>query len=222
MRGGRHRPVSRGAVTRHQVLPPNPDTRFCRPISIRRLGRAARKEYKWQQLRPGTVSARNAHATSHPCARTSGNSPAGRTRSKRGLDCPFLGPRRPHRATAFATAPQPRPQRTRHFVLRPTASASVPDLHRGGHPIAPPAPHLGRGLGARAVAPALSQGPPPGRTHAAALVPARGADPGTQRPPDGSKFLLPRATAPRGLANGCGRSSRVAQRHTGLLAADRG
>jgi len=170
------------------------------------------------------TSARNAHATSHSRARAPGHCPTGPTRAKRQPDCAVFGPRPPHRASIAAAPAHARPKRPRRFVPQPALPAlvPVPRLSRGGRTIAPRPSHLGRGLGARAVAPTLSCRPHPGRTHATAMVPACGADPGAQRPPLGAQFLLPRATAPRRLANGRCRPSRFAERHTGLLAAHRG
>jgi hypothetical protein len=188
------------------------------------LGHSCSKEYKCHGQQDGTLSsARTAHATSNSYARASAHCPTGRTSSKRRLHCALLGPRPPHRAAAGAASPPARPQRPRHFVPQPTlpAPASVSGLGRGSLTIAPRPPHLGRGLGARALAPALSRRSHPGPTHAAAVVPACRAATGAQRPPRGTEFLPARAAAPRRVANGRGRPSRVAEWHAGLLAAHR-
>ena len=129
---------------------------------------------------------------------TSAHRPTDRTRAKRHFHCPLLGPRPPHRTATGAAPPPARPQRPRRFIPQPglPALVRVSRLGRGGLTVAPRPPHLGRGLGARAVAPALSRRPYPGRTHAATVVPAGGPDTGAQWTPLGTQLLLPRATAP--------------------------
>src|SRR5262249_35263643 len=151
---------------------------------------------------------------SHSYARASARCPTRRARSKHRLDRALLGPGPPHRAPAGAASAPARPQRPRHFVPPPTlpAPAPVPRPDRGSLAVAPRPPHLGRGPGARAVAPALSRRLHPGPTHAATVVPAYGADSGTQRPPRGGQFLPARTAAPRRVANGRGRPGRVAER----------
>ena len=207
------------------VLPLNPDTWFCRLIPTHGFAGVTDKEYKCHGHRNGTpFLARNAHATSYSLARASGDCPTGRTRSKRRLDCTFLGPRLSQRASAVAASPHSRQQRPPHFLPKPglPAPAPVPRPGRGGLTVASRAPNLGRWLGARVVASGLSCGTYSGGTHAATVVPACGADTGAQRSPLGAQFLPARATAPRSLANGRCRPSPFAEWHTGLLAAHRG
>ena len=201
-------------VTRHEVLPRNRDTKFCRePRRAYTTGQPALLH------RP---SPRTSHASSPPCTRTPSHPAAPRRRSR------WPHPRRGTwpRPTPGPRVDSPLPSegasrgdaRLGRLWGRDTATAGNP--RASGPEPAPRPPELGGGSDPRDAPTSASPRPAARRAHPPALVPSGRSGP---RPGGAAAHGRDAAggAAARGLAEGRGGAGAVANRPEGLWAADR-
>jgi len=150
-------------VTRHEVLPRNRDTKFCREP-----GRA----YTTGQPVVPRLCRRTSHASSHPCTRTPSHLAAPPRRSRWPHHRRGTGPRPTHRPRVDSMLPSGGTSRgdARLWRLwgRDTEAAGSPRASDSGP--APRPPKLGCGSDPRDVATPVPPPVPARRAHLAALV----------------------------------------------------